>query len=300
MKKIEVVSQSQIERKSGLKIGQLRKWRQRYGFPPSELGPQGLAIYSIETFDKLVLIRRLLEAGFKPSDVVRKSSEDLKKLILEISDHRPAAKRSELTQKLIEILKQSDIEEFHLILKNDRAQKTMLEFCQNTIAPLMTSIGDAWANNEIDVYHEHLCTTVVERFLIGETLKNNPKISYPIFLFALPPKEFHQLGLLMVESIIAEHSAWIINIGADVPLFSLKLAAISTKADVVAVSFSFAYPKRDVLPVLKQMRRLLPVHIQLWAGGSGLRFLRRTPKGIKNIPDLSGVVSAFLDLKPVH
>ena len=199
-----------------------------------------------------------LEAGFKPSDVVR------------------------------------------LILKNDRAQKTMLEFCQNTIAPLMTSIGDAWANNEIDVYHEHLCTTVVERFLIGETLKNNPKISYPIFLFALPPKEFHQLGLLMVESIIAEHSAWIINIGADVPLFSLKLAAISTKADVVAVSFSFAFPKRDVLPVLKQMRRLLPVHIQLWAGGSGLRFLRRTPKGIKNIPDLSGVVSAFLDLKPVH
>ena len=104
----------------------------------------------------------------------------------------------------------------------------------------------------------------------------------------------------MVESIIAEHGAWIINIGADVPLFSLKLAAISTKADVVAISFSFAYPKRDVLPVLKQMRRLLPVHIQLWAGGSGLRFLRRTPKGIKNIPDLSGVVSAFLDLKPVH
>ena len=281
MKKIEVVLQSQIERKSGLKIGQLRKWRQRYGFPPSELGPQGLAIYSIETVDKLVLIRRLLEAGFKPSDVVRKSSEDLKKLILEISDHRPAAKRSELTQKLIEILKQSDIEEFHSILKNDRAQKTIFEFCQKTIAPLMTSIGDAWANNEIDVYHEHLCTTIVERFLIGETLKNNPKISYPIFLFALPPKEFHQLGLLMVESIIAEHGAWIINIGADVPLFSL-------------------YPKRDVLPVLKQMRRLLPVHIQLWAGGSGLRFLRKTPKGIKNIPDLSGVVSAFLDLKPVH
>jgi DNA-binding transcriptional MerR regulator len=300
MKNIEVVLQSQIERKSGLGIEQLRKWRQRYGFPPAQLGTAGLAVYSIETVDKLVLIRRLLEAGFKPSEVVQKSSDDLKKLILDISDHRPAAKRSELTQKLIEILKQSDIEEFHSILKNDRAQKTMLDFCQNTIAPLMISIGDAWANNEIDVYHEHLCTTIVERFLIGETLKNNPKISYPIFLFALPPKEFHQLGLLMVESIIAEHGAWIINIGADVPLFSLKLAAISTKADVVAISFSFAYPKRDVLPVLKHIRRLLPASIQLWAGGSGLRFLRRTPKGIRSIPDLSGIVSSFLDLKPVH
>jgi DNA-binding transcriptional MerR regulator len=300
MKNIEVVLQSQIERKSGLGIEQLRKWRQRYGFPPAQLGTSGLAVYSIETVDKLVLIRRLLEAGFKPSEVVQKSSDDLKKLILDISDHRPAAKRSELTQKLIEILKQSDIEEFHSVLKNDRAQKTMLDFCQNTIAPLMISIGDAWANNEIDVYHEHLCTTIVERFLIGETLKNNPKISYPIFLFALPPKEFHQLGLLMVESIIAEHGAWIINIGADVPLFSLKLAAISTKADVVAISFSFAYPKRDVLPVLKHIRRLLPASIQLWAGGSGLRFLRRTPKGIRSIPDLSGIVSSFLDLKPVH
>lgn len=61
MKKIDVVLQSQIERKSGLKIGQLRKWRQRYGFPPAQLGAAGLAVYSIETVDKLVLIRRLLE-----------------------------------------------------------------------------------------------------------------------------------------------------------------------------------------------------------------------------------------------
>ena len=300
MKKLGVVLQSQIERKSGLGIEQLRKWRQRFGFPPAQTGLSGRSVYSVETVDKLVLIRRLLEAGFRPKEVVTKTTGELEKLILGMGNDRPASEQSELTRTLIEILKQSDIEKFHAKLKKDRSQKTILEFCQNTISPLMISVGDAWANNEIDVYHEHLCTSIVERYLIGETLKYSPKLTYPIFLFALPPKEFHQLGLLMAEAVIAEHGGYIINIGANVPFHSLRLAALSIKADVVAISFSFAYPKRDVLPTLNHLRRLLPVHIQIWAGGSGLGFLRRSPKGVNIYAGLAEIIAACLGLRSVQ
>ena len=57
------VLQSQIERKTGFGIDQLRKWRQRYGFPPAETGVDGGAVYSNETITKLALIKRLIEAG---------------------------------------------------------------------------------------------------------------------------------------------------------------------------------------------------------------------------------------------
>ena len=297
MLKLEVILQSQIERKTGLGIEQLRKWRQRYGFPPKETDVTGAAVYSVKIVEKLILIKRLLEAGFQPRQVVKKSSDELTQLILDIINYRPEVVRSELSQKLIEILKCSDIEKFVTLLRKDRSKKTILEFCQNTIAPLMVAVGDSWANREIDVYHEHLCTSIVERYLIGETLKYDPKPALPVFLFALPPKEFHQLGLLIVEAVIAEHGGYIINIGANVPLNSIKLAAHSIKPDVVALTFSFAFPARDVLPILKHLRRLLPADIEIWAGGSGLNFLRRSPRGVRIFKDITEVISACISLK---
>ena len=104
------------------------------------------------------------------------------------------------------------------------------------------------------------------------------------------------LGLLMIEAVLAEQGARTINIGADIPLNNVKLAAISCKADVVALSFSFAYPARDVVPTLLHLRRLLPLQIQIWAGGAGLSGIRKHPKGVRIISDIEEAVAALNDL----
>jgi DNA-binding transcriptional MerR regulator len=54
------VSPSDIERETGLGKDQLRKWRQRYNFPPIELTADGKAAYSRKTVDQLCLIKRLI------------------------------------------------------------------------------------------------------------------------------------------------------------------------------------------------------------------------------------------------
>jgi len=101
------------------------------------------------------------------------------------------------------------------------------------------------------------------------------------------------LGLLMAEAVLAEQGAVTINIGSDIPLNNLKLAAISCKAEVVALSFSFAHPSRDILPTLLHFRRLLPHHIQLWVGGAGISVVRKRPKGVKMIYDFNEAVIAL-------
>ena len=101
MKKAEVVLQSQIEHKTGLSIGQLRKWRQRYGFPPVEKGSTGGAIYSIETVEILVMIKRLIEDGYRPGEIISKSLDELKKLIVDIKYNQPIFERSESIKLLI-------------------------------------------------------------------------------------------------------------------------------------------------------------------------------------------------------
>ena len=286
-------SPSEIERETGFGKEQLRKWRQRYGFPPRESTLDGQSIYSLKTVDQLHLIKRLLEAGFRPYQVVGKTVLELETLKFQLGLSIKNEKPDELTNKLIEYIKLANLKGFLALLKKKRHTQTMFNFVQNTITPLMVSIGDAWSRDEIDIHHEHLCTACIERYLQSEILKFLPIKGLPNILFSLPPGENHLLGLLMIEAVMAERGVTTINIGSHIPLNNLKLAAISCKSDVVALSFSFAYPARDVLPTLLHFRRLLPLNIQIWAGGAGISVIRKKPKGVKMFYDLNEAVLAM-------
>ena len=287
---------SEIERETGFSNEQLRKWRQRFDFPPKESNLDGKTGFSLKTVEQLLLIKRLLEAGFRPAQVVGKTVVELEKLKFELGLNIQITIPDESTHQFIEYIKLANLKEFIALLKKKRRSQTMLEFVQNTVAPLMISIGDAWTRDEIDIHHEHLCTAYIERYLQAEIINFQPKKGLPVILFALPPGEHHLLGLLMAEAVLAESGAVTINIGNNIPLNNLKLAAISCKVDVVALSFSFAYPARDVLPTLLHFRRLLPPQIQIWAGGAGISVLRRKPKGVKMNYDFNAAVFAMSDI----
>jgi len=165
MSTISFFSPSEIERETGFGKEQLRKWRQRYCFPPRELNLDGQSTYSRKTVDQLHLIKRLLEAGFRPYQIVGKTVIELEKLKFQIGLNVEGVIADELTTNLIENIKFGNLKEFVALLTEKRRTQSMLDFIQSTITPLMISIGDAWSRDEIDIYHEHLCTAYVERYL---------------------------------------------------------------------------------------------------------------------------------------
>ena len=284
---------SEIERETGFGKEQLRKWRQRFGFPPKESNVDGKVAYSDQTVEQLHLIRRLLEAGFRPAQVVGKTVLELEKLKLELGLNALVYAPDESIVSLIEYIKLNDLKGFLSLLIKKRGKQIMLDFVQNTIAPLMIGIGEAWRRDEIDIHHEHLCSAHIERYLHAEILRLRPREGLPVILLALPPGEHHLLGLLMAEAVLAEEGATTINIGSGIPLNNLKLAAITCKADVVALSFSFAHPSKDILPTILHFRRLLPPEIQIWVGGAGISVIRKKPKGVDFFYDFKDVVFAI-------
>lgn len=284
---------SEIERETGFGKEQLRKWRQRFGFPPKESNVDGKIAYSGQTVEQLHLIRRLLEAGFRPAQVVGKTVLELEKLKLELGLNAVVYAPDESIVSLIEYIKLNDLKGFLSLLIKKRGKQIMLDFVQNTIAPLMIGIGEAWRRDEIDIHHEHLCSAHIERYLHAEILRLRPREGLPVILLALPPGEHHLLGLLMAEAVLAEEGATTINIGSGIPLNNLKLAAITCKADVVALSFSFAHPSKDILPTILHLRRLLPPEIQIWVGGAGISVIRKKPKGVDFFYDFKDVVFAL-------
>jgi DNA-binding transcriptional MerR regulator len=284
---------SEIERETGFGKEQLRKWRQRFGFPPKESNDEGKIAYSVDTVDQLHLIKRLLEAGFRPAQVVGKTVLELEKLKLELGLSAVVYAPDDSILTLIEHIKLNDLKGFLSLLTKKRGKQIMLDFVQNTIAPLMIGIGEAWRRDEIDIHHEHLCSAHIERYLHAEILRLRPRDGLPVILLALPPGEHHLLGLLMAEAVLAEEGAVTINIGSGIPLNNLKLAAMSCKADVVALSFSFAHPSKDILPTILHFRRLLPPEIQIWVGGAGISVIRKKPKGVDFFYDFKDAVFAL-------
>ena len=111
---------SEIERETGFGKDQLRKWRQRFGFPPRELNLDGQSIYSLNTINQLHLIKRLLEAGFRPAQVVGKTVLELEKLKSELGMNIQSSIPNETTIKLIEHIKISDMKGFVALLKKKR------------------------------------------------------------------------------------------------------------------------------------------------------------------------------------
>ena len=103
------------------------------------------------------------------------------------------------------------------------------------------------------------------------------------------PGEQHGIGLLMVEALLVPETAQCISLGVQTPLDDIRRAALAHKVQVIALSFSTAFPVRQASESLATLRRQLPPDIALWAGGDMIRRIRKTLPGVLLIPDLAGV-----------
>ena len=117
MRKSPFYIPSEIERETGFGKEQLRKWRQRFGFPPKESNLTGATAYSLTTVNQLLLIKRLLEAGLRPAQVVGKSIVELERLKLGMGLNIQAVLPDESTIKFIDYIKLSNMKGFLAFLE---------------------------------------------------------------------------------------------------------------------------------------------------------------------------------------
>ena len=100
------------------------------------------------------------------------------------------------------------------------------------------------------------------------------------------PAEQHGLGLLMVEALLVPEGVQCVSLGPQTPLDDIRRAAVAHGAQILALSFSAAFPLRQATEGLATLRRQLPAQITLWAGGEMTRRVRKTIPGVVLIPDL--------------
>src|SRR5450631_1102774 len=248
---------SAVERETGLSKDVLRIWERRYGFPEPHRDDNAERQYPQEQVAKLRAIKRLMDTGMRPGKLMLASLAELNTLAEIRAGPRRDTIAPALERDLLGLLQSHNAPALQHALANQLMREGLQRFVLNTVAPLNRVVGEMWMRGELQVFEEH------------------------------------GLGLLMVEALLVPEGAQCISLGTQTPIDDIRNAALAHKVQIVALSFSAAFPLRQAGEGLATLRRALPPQVALWAGGDMTRRLRKSLPGVLLVPDLGDTVPAL-------
>lgn len=283
-----------VERETGLSKEVLRMWERRYGFPTPGRDAQGDRIYPLDQVERLRLICRLMDRGFRPGRLLTADTNELQALVGNAADPMPLSHTHPDLHGLIEMITRRDTATLRTTLHARLIERGLRRFVAEVAAPLAESVGEAWFRGSLAIYEEHLFTEVMQEVLRKAIVESrSPLPPGPRVLLATLPNELHGVGLLMAEALMSLEGAHCFSLGLQLPLAEILAAAASQKADVVALSFSQAYPRQRAVEALGELRQKLPAQTELWAGGAGVARMRRAPPGVVVFRDMAAIGVQF-------
>lgn len=291
-----------VERDTGLSKDVLRVWERRYGFPLPERDANGERLYSGAQVERLRLIKRLMDQGHRPGKLIAASLEELAALGPRrplTAEHRSSTVKPGELEDLLDLIRQRDSNGYTQAMQQRLARQGLQAFVQDTVAPLTWQAGQAWEEGKLEVFEEHLFTELTKR-LLRQTIGGLPTgMHSPRILLTSVPEEQHVLGLLMVEALLALEGAECIPLGTQMPLLEIARAAEAHQADIVALSFSIAFPQRQIPGLLQHLRSLLPPPVALWAGGAAVQRVV-APAGVELMTTLDDALSGLAAWRSKH
>ncbi len=292
-----MLSISAVERDTGLSKDVLRMWERRYEFPQPLRDKHGERIYPPEQITKLRAIRRLMDRGYRPGKIIGLALDDLNAL-----GSAPTARSehdAEL-QEILDLIRSHHLPELRQRLNQRIMKQGLQRFVLETVVPLTTAVGEAWVRGEFAVFEEHLYTEQIQSLLRNAIATAQAHSKAPRVLLTSFPTEQHGLGLLMVESMLVCDGATCIPLGTEMPVQEIVRAATAHRADVVALSFSSAFPERQAASGLRTLRVSLPREMAIWAGGACVRRLRKSIEGVSLVRSLEQIGAHLIDWRAAH
>jgi len=286
-----------IANEIGLTKDTLRVWERRYGFPQPLRSSGGERLYPQEQVTKLRLVKRLLDAGHRPSKVLPQSIARLQQLA-EDSGVGQDAPDVEL-DRLVELLRVGRYDDFRFELLKRATHEGLARFVLDVAAPLSARVGNAWAAGTLQVYHEHLFSEAMQVTLrslmrpLSEALRGRG--THPRVVLTTLPGEGHGLGILMAEAMLALADCECIALGTQTPQQDIVDAVMAHEIEIVALSFSASMPAQAVVNGLTELRAALPPKVAMWVGGSSPALRRKLPDGVLNVAGLGPIESAVAE-----
>lgn len=291
---------SDVERDTGVPKETLRVWERRYDFPQPERDLHGERLYPFEQVQRLRLVKRLLDLGYRPGKIMHLGTDELTELAGKASAETPSPNANDPELRAcIALIKGHKMYELRQRMAQSLLELGLRRFVIELISPLTTLVGEAWSAGHMAVFEEHLYAEALQSVMRNAIFVANQQIGQanasPRILLTTVPQERHGLGLLMAEALLALEGAHCVSLGVQTPLNDIVEAARVQKADIVALSFSSVMSPRAAIENINELQSRLGAGTTVWAGGSCAALARRQlgPQCVLDLNDIKGAVARW-------
>ena len=291
---------SDVERDTGIPKETLRVWERRYAFPQPERDINGERLYPADQVQRLRLVKRLLDLGYRPGKIMHMETAELSELANKAGAATPPPDADDpVLRQCLELIKGHKMLELRQRMAQAQLELGLRRFVIEVVAPLTTIVGDTWAAGKLAVFEEHLFAetlqSVMRNAIFSAQQQIGKSMARPRVMLTTVPQERHGLGLLMAEALFVLEGAHCVSLGVQTPLADIVNAAKVQHADIVALSFSSLMSPRAAVENVTELQSRLGESVQVWAGGSCAALARRQlgPQCVLDLFDITGAVARW-------
>ena len=264
-----------VSRLTGLSAHVIRIWEKRYHAVIPIRTETNRRLFTEQDVMKLKLLQKLTSFGYNIGQIGNFPIPKLQELVdLDISEEKTVIETSltdgqqdSLLEEAMTAIKLLNSERLEGILHKALVQLGQSRILTEIIAPILEQLGHRWQEGNIRIYHEHLATAVIRKFLVDQIAKVSTPQHAPSIIVTTPMGQLHELGALLV-SFVAAHLGWqVIYLGANLPAEDIAAAAL--EKNIKYVLLSIVYPADDpkLYTDILQLSDYLKEHAKLILGG---------------------------------
>lgn len=272
-----------VSMRTGLSAHAIRAWERRYEAVSPKRDSNNRRYYTEEDIERLLLLKKVTDAGFGISQVVNSSEEELRSLLESMNvidlpiktndiETQQTIRTHEYTyenyvESFMNALEQMDSNKLETTLINAETDYGMNGVIENVLVPLMEEIGEGWRKGNLRISHEHLASHVIRTFLGGVLASHKSSPSAPNVLVTTPADQWHDIGALIIAVTAASEGWNVTYLGANLP--SEEIAGAVKSNNCIAVILSVVYPEDDpsLVQEIRKLRRALPDNVSIIVGG---------------------------------
>lgn len=233
-----------VSEKTGIAPVTLRAWERRYNFPVPQRTDTGYRLYSEHDIASLNWLKLQTDSGLSIGQAIKLLNGLLETgenpLQHHISDHTiletPHQSIEQVQPALVKALLDLDEEKANGIMRTSFSMYPMETILLEIIAPTMVEVGDRWHRNEINVATEHFATHHCRLHLMRALEATNDIAKKGSIVAACAPTEWHELGILMLVTILRLRGWNVTYLGANLSLERLSEVLVQLKPQMVLFS----------------------------------------------------------------
>ncbi len=251
---------SEVEERTGVPASSLRQWERRYGFPDPQRSPSGYRYYSDADLAAIIRMRDLVADGVPPSRAAVLVGTQL----APVNDVRST---EALSSELGDALQAYEGERAEQLYREAVSLYPIEVVMLDVIRPALIRIGDLWHAGVISVATEHFASN----FLLGRVRAlfrlSAGTAPSPRVLVACAPGERHEIGSLIVATLMRRAGFRVVYLGADMPLEDLVGLVRESRFEAILLSVTMSGSAASLLDSRDQLRDL---PCQLILGGAAI------------------------------